>query len=414
MLAGPPQYTGTVRVGWSSHEFIEVKVDIGALLNQVKDVWAHVGVLTPFEGWHSNGLKLGFYLSNNRLLTNGSLAWADDQHLGTSLISDYVNTDLELKLEFKIELNSTIKDVPTVSALFRHSHTQKRLDTDLHMRHIVQNEIPNIFVLRSGWQYDADSQHRNVTGSMVLRSPLDGYTTGALSTKFSLSDMKQIRGGADLDIEERKYTLLLDGHVKKLTENMLMVNITTPLEKFLKIFGRFGINEHDKHVVAEVRSPNAALGIEFKWAVIAISDFDMKFNLETPLEAFQKVMLVGKMKPDTVEFKGGLNKIMLGFVGVWRFLNLKDLMYSYKVYTPLPQFEENGFVVKNKFIKWQDFDLELSVKFSKFKVSVVFHLRATYILFNIIYLNTVGNCNRRKTSTATDGAAGHSTCTCID
>lgn len=376
MLAGPPQYTGTVRVGWSSHEFVEVKVDVGLLLSQVKDVWAHVGVLTPFEGWHSNGLNLGFYLSNNRLLTNGSLEWADDQHLGASLISDYVNTDPELKLEFKIELNSTVKDVPTVSALFKHSHTQKRLDTDVHMRHIVQDEIPIIFVLRSGWQYDADSQHRNVTGSMVLRSPLDGYKTGALSTKFSLSDMKQIRGGADLDIEERKYTLLLDGHVKKLTENMLMVNITTPLERFQKIFGRFGINEHDKHIVAEVRSPNSALGIEFKWAVIAISDFNLKFNLETPLEAFQKVMLIGKMKPDTVEFKGGLNKIMLGFVGVWRFLNLKDLMYSYKVYTPLPQFEENGFVVKNKFIKWQEFDSELSVKFSKYKVSVVFRLRA--------------------------------------
>lgn len=294
--------------------------------------------------------------------------WADTQNVALGLVSNYISTDNnEMKCEFKLELNSTVKDVPTASAYLKHSYNGTRIDTDVHIKHILLNEVPSVFSFSSIWQLHADLHYQNISGSIALRSPLHGYRNGVLTTKFSISDNKELLGGAFLDLEDKKYSVLLDGHAKKITDNMFIINITTPIEKFHEIIGRFGINERRRHVVAEVRAPNSALGFEVLWAVTAIADFDVKLSLETPLEAFQKVMLVGKMKPEIVEFIGGWNKIMLGYVGVWRMVNLTDFEYSYKVYTPLEHYTENGFVAK--FVHRDEFDLELSLQFSKHKVN---------------------------------------------
>lgn len=99
---------------------------------------------------------------------------------------------------------------------------------------------------------------------------------------------------------------------------MLVVNITTPIEKFRSVVGRFGLNEREKHLVAEVRYPGGTLGIEILFVVINLSDFDVKFNLATPLEALEKVMVIGKMNLENVDLRVGWDKVMLGFIGVWR------------------------------------------------------------------------------------------------
>jgi hypothetical protein len=147
------------------------------------------------------------------------------------------------------------------------------------------------------------------------------------------------------------------------------VNVTTPIEKFRNIVGRFGINEHEKHIVAEVRAPNGSLGFEVLFLINSNSDFDIKFFLATPLDAFEKLMLVAKMNNDMVDFRGGWNKVMLGFVGVWRMESLVDFEYSYRIFTPLENFEENGLVAR--LIKKHFLDVELSLKFSKYKLGLV-------------------------------------------
>lgn len=361
-----PEYKGNARFGWSADESLLVQFNVGSRFAEAKDIWAIVKLNTPFDGWRANAINTGFYLYKNRLLTNGSLLWADNQNLALLLISDYENTDDELNCEFKLAFNSTVKDVPTASAHFKHTHNNRRIDTDLNLKHTPLDEKPNVISIKSAWRMDFDAHYSNITGSIGVRSPLEGYRTGALSTIFSLSDKKDVSGGIDFDWEEKKYTLVLEGHAKKLTDNMFMVNITTPIERFRNIVGRFGINEWEKHIVAEVRAPTGALGIELLCAVTMISDFHVKFNLETPVDAFQKVMVVGKMKPETIEFMGCWNKIQLGFVGVWRMNTYSDFEYSYKVYTPLENFTDNGFVAK--FIKKDGFDMEISVKVAKYKV----------------------------------------------
>lgn len=272
--------------------------------------------MTPFDGWRMNSIGAGLYHANNLLLANGSLGWADNQNLGLAIKADYKVKDPVLKLEFKIALDSTIKDVPTASIHLKHSHDNKKIETDLKFKNGSTDEPLQIYSLKSTWQFD--KPHDNVDGVILFTTPFDGYREGGFSMKYSIADRRKLSGAAKLDIENNRYTISAEGYAKKLTDTMFVANITTPINKFRNMIGRFGIIEKEKYFVAEVRSTERALGVEILYAIDSMSDFNVKFNLETPLEAFERILFVGKLKPDTIEFKGGWNKIILGYVGVWR------------------------------------------------------------------------------------------------
>lgn len=320
--ASMKEYIGSARFSWSAYESVEVILKAGSKVDDVKDVWAFITVNTPFEGWRTNQLNTGFYFYNNHLLTNGSLVWANNQRLALVVLADYKHINPIFNLEFKFDLNSTIKDVPTASVFMKHFQDNQKFDTEINIRHKVNDAIETaatVFVAKSFWLLNFNSHYKNVSGKIELESPFQGYKTGSLSTRFSISDKRQLSGGADLAIEDKRFTLAVEGYVKKLTDNMLVANITTPIEKFKTIVGRFGINERERHIVAEIRAPNSAIGIELLFAVYAVADFNIKFNLELPMEGLEKVAAVAKMNTETVEFRGCWDKIILGFVGVWRY-----------------------------------------------------------------------------------------------
>lgn len=363
-----PIYKGKSRMAWSSTDAVDFKFEAGTKPGEAKDVWLIAQVDTPFVGWSVNSLSSGLYYMNNLLMINGSVFWAETQHVGFSIMGDYQIKDPTFSCELKAGINSTIADVPTIGAHFVHLHDNRKIDTNITVRYLIVNNTIQTFSLKSGWKLDVTSNYRNMSGSIALRSPFDGYKSGALATKFSLSDKKELFGAADLDLEEKKFTLTLAGHIKKLTDNMLVMNLTTPIERFRHINGRFGINDREKHLVAKIRGPTSSLGVEVLFSIVSSSQFDIKFDLATPLEAFEKVLLVGQLNPDSVDFRGGWNKVVLGFIGVWRMENITDFEYSYKVFTPLENFEVNGAVAK--LVKKENFDMEMSAQLSKYKIGL--------------------------------------------
>lgn len=90
------------------------------------------------------------------------------------------------------------------------------------------------------------------------------------------------------------------GHFRKLSNNMFVFNITTPIEKFKKITGRFGFSEEHRHLVAQVIYPTGSVGFEVVVNVLRIDNFDIKFHLCTPIEFLQEILLVGLLKSDKV------------------------------------------------------------------------------------------------------------------
>lgn len=86
---------------------------------------------------------------------------------------------------------------------------------------------------------------------------------------------------------------------------MLVFNITTPFHKYGTITGRFGYSEAERHLVAEVKGPSGGIGIEILLSILSLSDFDVKFSLQTPLEFLTKALVIGKLKKDMVSMRRG-------------------------------------------------------------------------------------------------------------
>lgn len=376
-----PTYSGNLSIGWRSNETIHLSMDSGAFYEPKRHFWTDLRLQTPFTGWKTNMFQAQLYHVKNLLSSNVTVLWAETQQLVLGAMTDFEFDNPQIKCEAKILVNSTVKDVPTINALFKHHQDKRSYITDVSIHHAPHNEKPNIFAVKSNWQLNSNEQSSTISGSMNMQTPLKGYSKGALATKFSLTTAKALRGAADFELEEKKFTLAVDGTVRKVTDCMMTVNITTPIEKYRNIISRFGLVNAKRHIVAEVRAPTGALGVEIKFAVESKSNFDVILNLETPIESFKKIMLIGKLRPEMIDFRGGLNKFVLGYVGVSRKVSLDDFEFSWKVYTPLDHFEESSLVVK--FIRKQIFDMEVMLKFAQKQLGIVVNGKPKQKLINL-------------------------------
>jgi hypothetical protein len=69
----------------------------------------------------------------------------------------------------------------------------------------------HIITLKSTWEYEEGPESSNITGIVSMVSPFDGYRKGALISRVRVSSDWDITGAADMNIDTRKYTLVLEG-----------------------------------------------------------------------------------------------------------------------------------------------------------------------------------------------------------
>ncbi|XP_039479409.1 uncharacterized protein LOC120443997 [Drosophila santomea] len=365
-FTGGPKYFGKIYSSWSIDDLIEFEYDAGILPGQTLHNWVKAELRTPFEGWRLNSLDAGVYNQHNLILVNSTLFWADDQKLQVGYKSDYDVNDHLMSFDVRFGINSTIRDIPTINVKVKHWMDVKKVDTELYLGYSGQNDTFNTYSMDSSWEIEKNQRYNNYSGLVHLVSPFKGYEKGGLVAQFSLSDQRVVSGAASLNFDLREFTLTMDGYVKKLTDNMLTVNITTPLEKFRTINARFGLNEKKRHAVAEVRAPTAALGVEVLADIKNLLNFDVKLSVATPIESFQQAAVFALFHPERVDMRGLWNNVTLGFTGVWHMQNITDFEYSYHVFTPLAGFEENGFIVQ--LLKRDEFVFQLHGKLSNYKL----------------------------------------------
>lgn len=65
--------------------------------------------------------------------------------------------------------------------------------------------------MKSTWEYEQGPESSNLTGMIFMVSPFDGYRKGALISRIHLSNDWNITGAADVNLDTRKYTLILEG-----------------------------------------------------------------------------------------------------------------------------------------------------------------------------------------------------------
>lgn len=366
LRSGSLPYFGKVRISWSTTDIIQLLYNLGFIYGEKS--WLYMEMITPFKGWQKNHIDIALYTNRNLISANTSLLWANNQNLQLHYRTDYEIVEPNIRFEISFGMNTTVKDMPQINILLRHSQDSKRYNTTFGLDYKGLNDSVSVYKLKSLWDINENSQSQNISGSIFLISPFVGYRRGGLAAKFIKNNQRQIHGAASLNFDMREYTLSVDGHVTKLTDNILIINITTPIEKLRNINARFGLSERRRHAVAEVRSTSTALGVEVLCDVISLMNFDTKFSIATPIENFQEVAVFAKLKPETIDFHGIWNNGSLGFTGVWRMVDLRNFEYSYFVYTPLKGFEENGFIIK--FIKTNLLVTEVYGRIFKYKLGV--------------------------------------------
>lgn len=70
---------------------------------------------------------------NNECRINGSVYWQKDKHVSFDVFGDYNYTDARFKCDFKTSVQSTIKDISSITATFQHFHDADHMDTDLFL-----------------------------------------------------------------------------------------------------------------------------------------------------------------------------------------------------------------------------------------------------------------------------------------
>jgi len=68
-----------------------------------------------------------------------------------------------------------------------------------------------IVTLKSTWEYEEGPDSSNITGIVSMVSPFDGYRKGTLISRVHVNSDWDITGAADMNIDTRKYTLILEG-----------------------------------------------------------------------------------------------------------------------------------------------------------------------------------------------------------
>ncbi|XP_012280436.1 uncharacterized protein LOC105699757 [Orussus abietinus] len=371
-IRGRNNYVSDFRLDWSPEHMVQFTIDVDYNMEAwEKSFKLESQLLTPFEQWKRTSLNTRLLQDERQFIGNGSVYWQDSHHIILDFSGKIKEEIDNLEWNGDFRLVSTVHSIKWITANVTHKQSNKSMDS-----HLVIKYYPDKIVdARSLWILHKEAHDIfNLTGTVNLVSPLVNYRKGEMKCYLCMKPNWKFQGAANIDIDRRKYTANLIGDLTKFKESMLQLNVTTPLERYAFLRGRFGFSESERHLVAEVVSPSGPLGFEAIFQLFTTSpDFHVKLLLATPIDVLQRSLLVAKLNKREADFRVAYNNITAGFQGVWHYENITDFHYSYILYTPLHGLHESGIVTK-LIVTWVeplgrlDLDTEFSLRLVQKKV----------------------------------------------
>lgn len=328
--------------------------------------------LTPFENWRKTALSAKYQQEENSLRLSSSAHWKDSQLLMMEFDGSLAKQEKMTEWRMNCAVTSSIHSIAWTTVNVTHKVIDSQVDTHL----LIKYNPDKVIDAWSIWYLDKESDNVfNLTGNLHLESPVTSYKKTDLKCQLQILPDWKFLGMGSLDLDRRTYTTRLIGDVRRLRESMVQFNITTPLEKFSFIRGRFGISESNRHVVAEVVTPSGPVGVEaLVQFLTAEYDCNVKLSFATSLELLQRLLLVAKLNNREADFRVAYNNMTVGFQGIWHYRNITDFHYTYLVFSPVPNFEEIGVVAKLIAATTEknqlDVDTEFSVRLMEVKLGV--------------------------------------------
>ncbi|XP_043519972.1 uncharacterized protein LOC122533896 [Frieseomelitta varia] len=357
-------YIVDAAVDWNPEETIKLFVATEYNVNRwIKSVSLDTRLLMPFENWKNTALSVRYEQEQNRVKLDGSAHWRDSQKLIAELEGIVAEHDNVKEWKANCGISSTVHDISSTTVNVTHKIIHSET-ADTHL--LIKYHPDNVIDAWSVWYLDKESDDIfNLTGNLHLESPVTRYKVTDLRCQLQVLPDSKFLGATNLNLDKKTYTGKLIGDLRRLRESMVEFNVTTPLEKFAFVRGRFGFSQRNRHVVAEVLTPANSIGFEVLYQFFTpYHDFDVRLSLATPLEILQKLLLIAKLNGREADFRVGYNRIMAGFQGVWRYRNITDFHYSYMLFTPLEGFEETGIVTKLILTRTEDDRLDVDTEFS--------------------------------------------------
>nr|XP_049706191.1 uncharacterized protein LOC110382727 isoform X1 [Helicoverpa armigera]XP_049706192.1 uncharacterized protein LOC110382727 isoform X2 [Helicoverpa armigera]XP_049706193.1 uncharacterized protein LOC110382727 isoform X3 [Helicoverpa armigera]XP_049706194.1 uncharacterized protein LOC110382727 isoform X4 [Helicoverpa armigera]XP_049706195.1 uncharacterized protein LOC110382727 isoform X5 [Helicoverpa armigera] len=356
-----------VRMGWSSESNILWRVKMYSEAHN-ETVYALLSSMnTPFAGWKDTSFNVMWRYHDNLQALNGSMNWQED-YLAFSLLADYLFKTNEFYGEINAVVNSTIPTLPKAAAIAKHRVVWKKsADTLLSFQY---NE-DGLLMINSSWTLERGQKENNITGRVKLLTPFPGYRQGFLRTEFVLGHKRDIHGITYLDLEEKVLKIYVNGHMRRITNCMLVVNVTSPMVEFPQMTARFGFIEADRHLVAMVVTTNSTTGIEVLLKLVTLQDFHVFGHVALPIQYLNRAMIIAKRAPEELDFRVGWGKMDFGFTGIWHWRSPINFVYLYKLYTPLEGFEENGLVLKNVYGDGLDTEVSMRLSTHKFGIAIL-------------------------------------------
>ncbi|KAF4531743.1 hypothetical protein B566_EDAN015189 [Ephemera danica] len=335
-------YLAFVHFEWSPDSVIEITSNFVRVIHDDSQfVSLKTEFLSPFTNWKKTTFTMEWKMLTNMFQIESNVYWQKNQNINLNAFGRYEKTDDYFICQYNGTLLSSI-DGPE-----------------------------QLVLMKSDWKIIRNEKSSNLTGRIDMISPFQDYSNGTLIGKVIIHDDAEIHGIADLKLENRNFRIDLDGHLKSLTENMLILNISTPIPDLFKFTARFGYSEKNRHFVAEIRGPKRAFGVEVLLNLKGIAEFDVILNLATPFEEFHKISLVGNSRNDSINLKAGFNKYDVGLSGMWFYEGLLNFEYNFQIFTPMPGYEISCVVAKlRKNEAALDFEISLQIADAKLGVKV--------------------------------------------
>ncbi|XP_077295548.1 apolipoprotein lipid transfer particle [Arctopsyche grandis] len=358
-----------LKLGWSPDDSILWRVKVYSEMEKETTYALLSEMDTPFNGWRDTSFNLMWRFVDNLQELNANMTWEKERVI-FNVLGDYLLKTNEVYGELSALINSTLPTLPNAAAIARHRHHWRK-SSDTLMSFEYNNE--GMLMINSSWKIDRSSSANNISGRVALKSPFQGYKNGLLVTTFMVNQKRDIQGLTHLNLEEKIYTISVEGHTRRFTNSMFTINVTSPIPSYSLMVARFGFIDTDRHLVALIETPNITIGAELLLKLISSKDFHVYGHLAIPIEFLQNVKVRAKRNLEEVDFRLGFEKLELGFTGIWQYTSKLNFKYVYKIYTPLEAFKENGFVLKN--VYKDGLDSEISVKLSKHKLGIALNIK---------------------------------------
>ncbi|XP_053973970.1 uncharacterized protein LOC128873939 [Hylaeus volcanicus] len=368
---GSYNYILDAAVDWNPNKaiklFVATEYDVQPWVKSVK---VESQFLTPFDYWRKTALIAKYLQERNRIRLSAGAHWKDSEHLLVKFDGSMYDHEKMKEWKANCGVTSSVHSISWTTVNVTHKIIESETaDTRL----LIKYNPDKVIEAWSIWYLDKEHDNVfNITGNLHLESAVTSYRKSDMRCQLQiLSDWKFL-GAANLDLDKRTYTAKLLGDLRRFKESTVQFNVTTPLEKFSYVRGRFGLSESNRHMVAEVVVPSGPIGFEVLCQFLTAEyNFNVKLMLATPLELLQRTLLVAKLNNREADFRVAYNKMLAGFQGVWHYRSITDLHYSYLLFTPVRGLEEIGAVAKlfasnAEDQKW-DVDTEFTIRLADVK-----------------------------------------------